>query len=114
MDYFEPATDTPVTASSFTNGTYQKVMVTEMTGVIEAIPDRRLSKETCSKFGVRIEFDQKGNIAKHHYPFKDADTGETVCTKVRIVKDKQFMINGSTATIWACLVKILVEVEASS
>ena len=93
--YFEPATDTAVQSSSFTNGTYKQVVVTEMTGIIAAIPDRRLSKDTCQKYGVRVEYDQKGEIAKHHYPFKDANTGEVVCTKVRIVKDKQFLINGS-------------------
>ena len=47
--YFEPATDTAVQSSSFTNGTYKQVVVTEMTGIIAAIPDRRLSKDTCQK-----------------------------------------------------------------
>ena len=93
--YFEPATDTSVQPSSFTNGTYKQVVVTEMTGIIAAIPDRRLSKDTCQKYSVRVEYDQKGEIAKHHYPFKDVNTGEVVCTKVRIVQDKQFLISGS-------------------
>ena len=90
--YFEPAT---TGFSSLTNGTQQRVMATEMIGTIAAIPDRRISELTCKKYNVRVEYDSKGVISKHHYPFTDVNTGEVVCTKVRRVEDKQFTINGA-------------------
>ena len=90
--YFEPAT---AEFSSLTNGTQQRVVVTEMIGTIAAIPDRRISERTCKKYNVRVEYDSKGIINKHHYPFTDVNTGDVLCTKVRRVADKQFTINGS-------------------
>ncbi len=90
--YFEPA---DADFSSVANGTQQRVMVTEMVGVIASIPERRISEQTCKKYNVRVEYDSKGVIDKHHYPFTDAETGEIVCTKVRRVEDKQFSINGT-------------------
>ena len=38
-------------------------------GVIAAIPDRRLSQETCRKYGVMVEYNAAGEIAKHIYPY---------------------------------------------
>ena len=92
--YFEPA---DADFSSVANGTQQRVMVTEMVGVIASISDRRISEQTCKKYNVRVEYDSKGKINKHHYPFTDINTGEVVCTKVRRVEDKQFSINGTYA-----------------
>ena len=91
-DYFEPA---DADFSSLANGTQKRVMVTEMVGVIASIPDRRISEQTCKKYNVRVEYDSKGEINKHHYPFTDTTTGEVVCTKVRRVEDKQFSISGA-------------------
>lgn len=38
-------------------------------GTKGSIPDRRLSQDILDKFGVTIEYDAKGDITKHHYPY---------------------------------------------
>ena len=77
-----------------TNVTSIKRAKLEMTGTIEAIPDRRISADTCRKYGVTVER-EAGAITKHHYPFKDKD-GTVRGSKVRIVKDKEFYATGTT------------------
>jgi twinkle protein len=76
------------------NGAKHKAM--EMTGTTAAIPERRISEETCRKFGVTVEF-EGSKIIKHHYPFKDLATGATVASKVRVVEGKKFYSTGDTA-----------------
>lgn len=72
---------------------YRRVKPLEMTGVIGAIPNRKISQETCEKFGVTLEYGVDGSITKHHYPYhKD---GEVVGTKVRVVDNKNFYSTGS-------------------
>jgi len=66
----------------------------EMNGTYEAIPERRISVDTCRKFGVTVE-KENGVIVKHHYPFKNKE-GETKASKVRVVKNKEFYATGST------------------
>ena len=66
----------------------------EMEGTASAIPDRRIGIETCRKYGVKVEFDLKGNIDKHYYPYVDKSTGEVVGTKVRVCNPKNFFSQG--------------------
>lgn len=69
----------------------------EQRGVVQAIPDRRISEATCKKFGVTVEFGTDGEISKHHYPIYDND-GQLVGTKSRICSTKDFYVKGSLRT----------------
>lgn len=75
----------------------QKRKSLEMTGVAGPIPDRKISQATVEKYGVTLEYGADGKISKHHYPYVDKDTGETIGTKVRIVKGKDFYVTGNLA-----------------
>ena len=66
----------------------------EMTGVIAAIPDRRINQATAQRYGVTVEYGTDGQIVKHHYPYHDKDTGAVTGTKVRIVENKSFYATG--------------------
>ena len=68
----------------------------ELTGVIADIPDRRISQNTCEKYGVTVEYDSQGKISKHIYPYYACDTDDVKGTKVRLVKNKDFFVTGST------------------
>lgn len=68
-----------------------------MDGVVAAIPDRRVSQETCNKFGVTVEYTPTGEISKHHYPYYRTDTGELSASKVRQVDTKGFYSTGDFA-----------------
>jgi len=62
-------------------------------GVFGAVTDRRISESIAKKYGVKIEYGADGKIAKHYYPFHDAQ-GRTVATKVRTCATKDFTIRG--------------------
>ena len=68
----------------------------DLTGVVADIPDRSISKATCAKYGVTVEYDSTGKIAKHIYPYYACDTDEVKGTKVRLVQNKDFFATGST------------------
>ena len=80
-----------------TNITSIKRAKLEMTGTIEALPDRRISQQTCKKFGVTVE-KEAGVVTKHHYPFKDKE-GETKSSKVRVVEGKAFYSTGTNQNL---------------
>ena len=65
-----------------------------MTGVVAAIPDRRINLATAQRYGVTVEYGTDGQIVKHHYPYHDKDTGVAIGTKVRIVDNKSFYATG--------------------
>jgi len=67
----------------------------EMTGVVAAIPDRRISHETCKKYNVTVEFDTEGKIAKHIYPYYATGSNEIKASKIRVVKSKDFFATGT-------------------
>lgn len=67
-------------------------------GVIAAIPDRRLSQETCRKYSVMVEYNASGEIAKHIYPYYSTDSDELKATKIRHVKTKDFHATGDMTT----------------
>lgn len=59
----------------------------------DGIPDRKLTADTCKKFGVKVIV-KAGGIAQHIYPYYDK-TGHIVAQKVRTVSGKQFHCLGS-------------------
>lgn len=63
-------------------------------GTRGAIPDRRLSQDILDKYGVTVEYDAKGDIVKHHYPYYNSDN-KIVALKTRITKSKQFFCTGN-------------------
>ncbi len=65
-----------------------------MGGVVAAIPQRRLSQETCSRFGVTVEYSSTGEIQKHYYPYYNSESGDICAAKVRDVKTKGFHATG--------------------
>ena len=65
-----------------------------MGGVVAAIPNRRISQETCSRFGVTVEYSSTGEIQKHYYPYYNTESGEVCAAKVREVKTKGFYATG--------------------
>jgi len=65
-----------------------------MGGVVAAIPQRRLTQETCARFGVTVEYSSTGEIQKHFYPYYNVDTGEICAAKVRDVTTKGFHSTG--------------------
>lgn len=63
-------------------------------GVFSDIPDRRLTEETCKKYGVKVIKNADG-IAQHIYPYYDKDN-HLLCQKVRTVSGKDFhVLNGT-------------------
>ena len=90
----------------YERGTGQVVNVTpsitrrlEMTGVVSAIPDRRISQAIAQKYGVTVEYNAQGQIVKHHYPYHDKDSGTPTGTKVRIVDNKSFYATGEFGNV---------------
>ena len=62
-------------------------------GVFAPLSDRQISLETAKKYGVRISYDTKGVIAKHHYPY--SIDNERLSYKVRETVNKDFYWVGS-------------------
>jgi twinkle protein len=59
----------------------------EIKGEIKSIPDRGITRSTCTKYEVRQDENS------HYYPYTDG-TGATVAAKVRGIADKSFTIRG--------------------
>ncbi len=66
----------------------------QMYGVVSNIPQRRLSKETCARYGVTVEYSSTGEVEKHYYPYYELDSKDVVAAKVRHVKTKNFHATG--------------------
>jgi len=81
--------ETPMTTQEL-----PKAKPLNMGGVVAAIPQRRLSQETCSRFGVTVEYSSTGEIQKHYYPYYNSESGEVCAAKVRDVKTKGFHATG--------------------
>jgi twinkle protein len=60
---------------------------------VNGIPDRKLTAETCKKYGVKVITKADG-IAQHIYPYYNKE-GKIVAQKVRTVEGKQFHCLGS-------------------
>lgn len=59
----------------------------------DGLPDRKLTAETCRKFGVKVII-REGGIAQHIYPYYDI-SGKLLAQKIRTVVGKQFNFRGS-------------------
>jgi len=79
--------------ASFTNSTYTPKAL-EMTGQILPLKDRRISADTCKKFGVTAVKGADGNLLSHYYPYYNTITGELTATKKRTCATKDFMWSG--------------------
>ena len=66
----------------------------EMSGTIQSIPDRRLSKETCKKYGITVSAGADGNLTHHWYPYYNTETKQIVATKKRICATKEMPWSG--------------------
>ncbi len=64
-------------------------------GVFANLTDRNIKKETAEKYGVKVVYDQTGQIAQHIYPFYI--NNELTCNKIRYIRDKRFSFDGSPA-----------------
>ena len=62
-------------------------------GSFSALTDRRISKDTAQKYGVKVVHDLQGNVIKHMYPFYNGH--EISATKTRSVREKQFFWHGT-------------------
>lgn len=60
---------------------------------VDGIPDRRLTADTCRKFGVKVIV-KSGGIAQHIYPYYDKK-GNICAQKIRTVEGKQFHCLGN-------------------
>ena len=58
-------------------------------GFISEIKDRKISKDTCEKYGVRILQDHTGVVSQHLYPYYDRNSN-LVAFKIRHVANKEF------------------------
>jgi len=68
-------------------------------GFIDKIGDRKLSKETCQKFGITQEVGPDGKVARHYYPYYNTKTGEHTATKKRDCATKNFPWSGDRTDI---------------
>ena len=62
-------------------------------GSFSALTDRKITKDTAQKYGVKVVHDLQGNVIKHLYPFYNGH--EVSATKTRSVRDKQFFWQGT-------------------
>ena len=61
--------------------------------VYGALTDRKISKETAQKYGVKVVHDSAGNVIQHLYPLFNLN--EQAALKIRYVKDKNFSFRGT-------------------
>jgi len=71
-------------------------------GVVSSIPQRRISQDTCGRYGVTVEYSSTGEIEKHYYPYYDLSTGDLCAAKVLEVKTKRFMSMGDVSNVGFC------------
>lgn len=62
----------------------------------DGLPDRKITAETCRKYGVKVIV-RGGGIAQHIYPYFNK-SNEIVAQKIRTVEGKQFHCRGSMTT----------------
>jgi len=67
----------------------------EPRGIISEIKDRKISREICEKYQVKLSFNQEGKPTAHYYPYFHKDTNELIGYKERNVKQKNFKITGT-------------------
>jgi twinkle protein len=80
-------------------GSYIAPTRLERMGQLAAIKDRKISKETCKKFGVTVELGVDGSTVQHWYPAYNTLTGELTATKKRVCATKGFSWSGDRTDI---------------
>jgi len=60
----------------------------QVKGFNSAIPERNISKNIATKYGVRVTHGEDGKINKHYYPYYDAKTSDLLGFKERDVKSR--------------------------
>jgi len=88
-----------ITGGNMTEKTQATPCRLNMGGTVAAIPQRRISQETCAHFGVTVEYSTTGEIIKHYYPYYKIDTNEVAAAKVREVKTKNFYTTGNSTGV---------------
>ena len=63
-------------------------------GVIDGIPNRKITKETTDFYNVQVLHDRNDNVVKHIYPYYDINNSH-VANKVRLVENKGFVSEGN-------------------
>jgi len=63
-------------------------------GVIDAIHDRQIKRETCNFYNVQVLHDRNNNVVKHIYPYFDINNSH-VANKIRLVDNKAFHSEGA-------------------
>jgi twinkle protein len=71
----------------------------EMSGVVRKIPDRKLSVETCARFGVTVSQGADGVITHHYYPYYDKVTKDISAVKKRICATKDMPWSGDRSNV---------------
>lgn len=66
----------------------------EMTGTVNALPERGISKKICQKFGVTSTKSADGSTGAHYYPLYHKTTGQITASKKRSCHDKTFAWSG--------------------
>jgi len=61
--------------------------------VFGPLTDRKISRETAQKYGVKVVYNQNQEVVQHVYPF--FNNHEQTAHKVRYVKDKNFSFHGT-------------------
>lgn len=67
----------------------------QVKGFNGALPERNISRNIATKYGVRIAHGEDGKVNKHYYPYYHNKTGDLLGFKERDVKTKSFGINGT-------------------
>jgi twinkle protein len=91
-DAFFPKAQEPSKYST-SNYTNKVTQLNTDNGMFAKLTDRNISKETAQKYGVKVNYDSAGNLAQHVYPFYI--NNELTANKIRYVKDKRFIFEGS-------------------
>ena len=65
--------------------------------VFGSIADRNISEETARKYGVKLLYDQQGNIIEHMYPYYSENT--LTASKIRTVATKNFRWTGTQGEV---------------
>lgn len=71
----------------------RRIEEVKIKGTSVELRDRNIKLDTVKKYGVKMEYDSEGSIAKHYYPYHNVD-GEITGFKTRVVKDKDFFTKG--------------------
>ena len=77
------------------NDIMEQQTAVQVKGFNGAIPERNISKNIATKYGVRITHGEDGKINKHYYPYYEARTGDLLGYKERDVASKGFILNGT-------------------